>query len=109
MPAAIHVTPESLAGGVLAKVRTGDVIRVDAEAGVLRVDLTDEELGRRAAETVDLAEYRHGMGRELFEVFRANAAGAEQGGMTYVLPPHPRSQTQNERDRIHDHFALDVR
>jgi phosphogluconate dehydratase len=109
VPAAIHVTPESLAGGVLAKVRTGDVIRVDGNAGVLQVHVPDEELNRREVEGVDLSEYRHGMGRELFEVFRANATGAEQGGMTYVLPPHPRSQTQNDRDRIHDHFALDVR
>jgi phosphogluconate dehydratase len=109
VPAAIHVTPESLAGGALAKVRTGDVIRVDANTGELRVALTDEELARRAVEQVDLDEYRYGMGRELFEVFRANAVGAEQGGMTYVLAPQPRSQTQNERDRIHDHFALDVR
>jgi phosphogluconate dehydratase len=109
VPAAIHVTPECLAGGPLAKVRTGDVIRLDANTGELRVALTDEELARRAVEEVDLTEYRYGMGRELFEVFRANAAGAEQGGMTYVLPPHPRSQTQNEREPIHDHFALDVR
>jgi phosphogluconate dehydratase len=109
VPAAIHVTPECLAGGLLAKVRTGDVIRVDADAGVLHAAVTDEELARREIEPVDLAEYRHGMGRELFEVFRANAAGAEQGGMIYLQPPHPRSQTQNDRDRIHDHFALDVR
>jgi phosphogluconate dehydratase len=109
VPAAIHVTPECLAGGALAKVRTGDVIRLDADAGVLHVSLTDEELSRRAPDQVDLSEYRYGMGRELFEVFRANAAGAEQGGMTYVLPPHPRPDARHERDRIHDHFALDVR
>jgi phosphogluconate dehydratase len=109
VPAAIHVTPECLAGGLLAKVRTGDVIRVDANAGELRVNVTDEDLARRPTEPVNLDEYSYGMGRELFQVFRANAAGAEQGGMTYLLAPHPRSQTQNERDRIHDHFALDVR
>src|SRR5262249_31071773 len=109
VPAAIHVTPECLAGGPLARVRTGDVIRVDGQQGVWRVAVSDEELARRSADEVDLNEYRYGMGRELFEVFRANAAGAEQGAMTYILPPQPRSQTQNERDRIHDHFALDVR
>jgi phosphogluconate dehydratase len=76
---------------------------------VLRVEVDDAELARRDADDVDLSEYQHGMGRELFEVFRANAGGAEQGAMTYLQPPHPRSQTQNERDRIHDHFALDVR
>jgi phosphogluconate dehydratase len=109
VPAAIHVTPECLGGGALAKVRTGDVIRVDGRTGVLRVDVADDELARRPADEVDLTEYRHGLGRELFEVFRINASGAEQGAMTYVGAPHPRSQTQHERDRIHDHFALDVR
>jgi len=109
VPAAIHVTPECLAGGALAKVRTGDVIRVDGNTGVLQVKVADDELARRATDEVDLSEYRYGLGRELFEVFRANATGAEQGAMTYVLPPQPLSQTHNERDRIHDHFALDVR
>jgi phosphogluconate dehydratase len=109
VPAAIHVTPECLAGGVLAKVRNGDVIRVDSEHGVLQVLVADEELARRPDDSIDLSEYHYGMGRELFQVFRANAMGAEQGAMSYVLPPHPRSQTQNERSRIHDHFALDVR
>jgi len=109
VPAAIHVTPECLAGGVLGKVRNGDLIRVDGEHGVLQVLVSDEELARRPDDSIDLSDYRYGMGRELFEVFRANAMGAEQGAMTYVLPPHPRSQPQNERNRIHDHFALDVR
>jgi len=109
VPAAIHVTPECLAGGPLARVRTGDVIRVDAEAGVLRANVSDAELARRPLEEVDLSEYRFGMGRELFAAFRAHATGAEQGAMSYAAAPHPRSQTQNERDRIHDHFALDVR
>jgi phosphogluconate dehydratase len=109
VPAAIHVTPECVGGGALAKVRTGDVIRVDGEQGVLQVLVADEELARRPVEAVDLNEYRFGMGRELFEVFRANATGAEEGAMTYVLAPHPRSKTQNERDSIHDRFALDVR
>ncbi|HTT10671.1 MAG TPA: phosphogluconate dehydratase [Burkholderiaceae bacterium] len=107
VPAAIHVTPECLSGGPLAKVRNGDVIRVDGEQGVLRVLVADEELARRPVESVDLSENRYGMGRELFDVFRANAAGAEQGAMTYVLPP--RAQAHAERSRIHDHFALDVR
>ena len=109
VPAAIHVTPECLAGGLLAKVRSGDVIRIDANEGVLQIKVAEDELKRRSTDSVDLNEYRYGMGRELFEVFRANATGAEQGGMTYVLPPHPRSETQNDRERIHDHFALDVR
>jgi phosphogluconate dehydratase len=109
VPAAIHVTPECLAGGVLAKVRDGDVIRVDGDAGLLQIAVSAEELARRPAADVDLDDYRRGMGRELFEMFRANATGAEQGAISYALPPRPRSQTQNQRERIHEHFALDVR
>jgi phosphogluconate dehydratase len=109
VPAAIHVTPECLAGGPLARVRSGDVIRVDADQGVLQVNVSAEELARRPLDEVDLDEYRYGMGRELFEGFRANATGAEQGCLTYVLPPPPRSPARAERDRMHDHFALDLR
>ncbi len=108
VPAAIHVTPECLAGGALAKVRDGDVIRVDGHTGELTVRVAADELARRPLDEVDLDQYRHGMGRELFEMFRANATGAEQGAISHA-PPRPRSQTQNERDSVHDHFALDVR
>ena len=47
VPAAIHVTPECLAGGPLAKVRTGDRIRLDAAAGVLQALVSEDELRRR--------------------------------------------------------------
>src|SRR5204863_2153586 len=52
VPAAIHVTPEAQAGGPLAYIRTGDVIRLCAEAGTLEVKLEDRELmGRPRAAT----------------------------------------------------------
>ena len=83
VPAAIHVTPECLAGGPLAKVRNGDVIRLDGERGVLEVRAAESEWAARQPETLDLSHYQHGLGRELFAGFRANAAEAEQGGITF--------------------------
>ena len=83
VPAAIHVTPEAESGGPLSKVRDGDVILLDAERGILEARVREDELCERTPATADLTGNRHGMGRELFGVFRANAAGAEQGGTVW--------------------------
>jgi phosphogluconate dehydratase len=80
VPAAIHVTPECVGGGPLAKVRDGDILRLDSDAGVLEACVSAEEWSRRPLATADLARNNTGTGRELFQIFRANAAGAEQGG-----------------------------
>ena len=79
VPAAIHVTPECYSGGPLAKVRNGDIIRLDAEAGVLEVKLSDNELASRRVEIPDLSRNQFGMGRELFACARNNAGSAEEG------------------------------
>ena len=87
IPAAIHVSPEAAAGGPLAKVRTGDVIRLDAVAGTLQV-LVNE--GDWAARTVDVMPQTLrnanglGMGRELFAAMRRNAMMAEEGATTWL-------------------------
>ena len=86
VPAAIHVTPECLTGGPLARVRDGDMILLDSERGILEAKVAPEEWASRQPEMVDLSRHQWGLGRELFEVFRANAVGAEQGAMSYVLP-----------------------
>jgi phosphogluconate dehydratase len=86
VPAAIHVTPECVAGGPLAKVREGDMIRLDATHGVLEARVPHQEWAARTPATLDLSRHQWGLGRELFEVFRANAAGAEQGAMSYRTP-----------------------
>ncbi|HEU4625572.1 MAG TPA: phosphogluconate dehydratase [Steroidobacteraceae bacterium] len=80
VPAAIHITPECVAGGPLGKVRDGDVIRLDSNAGVLEARVPAETWDRRECATADLARNEAGTGRELFRLFRTNAAGAEQGG-----------------------------
>lgn len=82
VPAAIHVTPECLAGGPLAKVCDGDVIRLDSYRGVLEVKIDAAELHRRQAPTADLRDNGSGVGRELFATFRAAAGSAEMGAMT---------------------------
>ena len=82
MLAAIHVTPEAAEGGPLAKVRDGDVIRVDGEAGVLDV-VAPVEWRERAPAQLNLAANTRGYGRELFSVFRLNACSAENGGTAF--------------------------
>jgi phosphogluconate dehydratase len=84
VPAAIHVTPECLTGGPLAKVRDGDLLRLDATAGVLRLCGDEAEFAARGVETPNLAGNEFGVGRELFAVFRRNATGAEQGALCFA-------------------------
>jgi phosphogluconate dehydratase len=78
--AAIHVTPEALDGGPIAKLRDGDIVRVDAEEGRLEVRGSgDEEWTTRTTAVIDVSGHERGMGRELFALFRDNAGTAEEG------------------------------
>lgn len=79
VPAAIHVCPEAVDGGPIAKLQDGDLIRVDAVAGIL--DILTPGVVDRAPATADLSEGQAGTGRELFEVFR-NTVGAATSGAT---------------------------
>jgi phosphogluconate dehydratase len=81
--AAIHVTPEAADGGALAKVRSGDTLRVDGEAGVLDV-VAPADWRERAPAQLDLTGNRRGLGRELFTLFRVNACSAERGGSAFA-------------------------
>jgi phosphogluconate dehydratase len=80
VPAAIHVSPECLNGGPLAKVRDGDVVRVDSFTGTLTVQVPEDVFAKRTVATPELQQNEHGMGRDLFRMFRAHAATAEEGG-----------------------------
>jgi phosphogluconate dehydratase len=80
--AAIHVTPEAAEGGPLARLRDGDIVRVDAEAGVLDVIAPSDWEDRPLAQ-MNLAGNARGMGRELFALFRRNASSAERGGSAF--------------------------
>ena len=83
VPAAIHVTPEVLAGGPLGKVRTGDLIRLDADAGTLQALVPETEWAARTPIDLDVSPYQVGTGRELFAGLRQRVSGAEQGAMTF--------------------------
>ena len=79
VPSAIHVTPEAYDGGLLAKVRDGDMIRVNGQTGELTLLVDDAELAKRTAYHPDLSADRVGTGRELFSALREQLSGAEQG------------------------------
>ena len=83
VPAAIHVTPEALDGGAIAKVRDGDMVRLDTEADMLELLVDADELARREVGEVDLSHRHHGMGRELFAGFRQLAARADAGAAVF--------------------------
>ena len=87
VPAAIHVSPEVLGGGPLGKVRSGDIVRVDAVAGTLDALVGADEWAARAIEDrpADLADdAAHGLGRELFGGMRRNVLSAEEGAVTWL-------------------------
>jgi phosphogluconate dehydratase len=87
VPAAIHVSPEAAAGGPLAKVQDGDLIRLDGVAGTLQVLVSEAEWDARPLAQMP-AELRAangvGMGRELFANLRRNALKAEEGACTWL-------------------------
>ncbi|MCC6864459.1 MAG: phosphogluconate dehydratase [Rhodobacteraceae bacterium] len=82
VPAAIHVSPEAAAGGPLARLRDGDIIRLDAVAGTLTVLTADFDT--RFPITTDLTANRYGTGRELFEIFRRNVGPSDLGASVVV-------------------------
>jgi phosphogluconate dehydratase len=87
VPAAIHVSPEAAAGGPLVKLRDGDVVRLDADAGVLQALVPDHEWAAREIAAMPealRAANGHGIGRELFSAFRRNALLAEEGACTWL-------------------------
>lgn len=88
-PAAIHVSPEALAGGPLAHVRDGDLIRLDPEAGVLTTvgvaDLSARPAAVRSRAHAEGSSW--GYGRELFGAFRHMVGAAEDGAsVCFALP-----------------------
>jgi phosphogluconate dehydratase len=82
VPAAIHMTPESLAGGPLGKVQDGDIVRLDSYAGTLEVRVPEATLRSRIAPRPDLTHNAYGVGRELFATFRSVASDAETGAVS---------------------------
>ena len=83
VPAAIHLTPEAADGGPIAKIRDGDLIRLDADRGRLELLIDPAELDQREACQADLSANQAGTGRELFSAFRAIAGRADQGASIF--------------------------
>ena len=87
IPAAIHLSPEASAGGALAKVRDGDIIRINATVGTLNALVDEDTWAER--EVVELSDSKrhsnaHGIGRELFGGMRRNVLSAEEGAVTWL-------------------------
>ena len=81
VPAAIHVCPEALDGGSIARLRDGDRVRVDAVSGVL--EILEPNFADRPLATVDLSTGETGMGRELFATFRRAVCSADAGATVF--------------------------
>ena len=85
VPAAIHVTPEAADGGAIAKIKDGDIIRIDATAGRLEILVDENEFNARPLATKDLSGNEVGTGRELFAAFRNLAGRADQGASIFGM------------------------
>ena len=83
VPAAIHVTPESVGGGPLAKLRDGDMVLVDGVKGFLQAEVPEKEWQQRQPDQADLSDNGYGMGRELFAPFRSAVSPAEEGASVF--------------------------
>lgn len=81
IPSAIHVVPEALDGGPIAKLQDGDMVRVDALTGELEV-LTPGVMDRPVV-TADLSSYQYGTGREMFALFRNAVTSADTGATVF--------------------------
>ena len=87
VPAAIHCSPEALAGGALARVRDGDIVRLDAVAGTLDALVPADQWAARTAAALDPLQADingHDLGRELFAGLRRNVLSAEEGAVSWL-------------------------
>jgi len=88
VPAAIHVSPEALDGGLIGHVQNGDWVVLDGEKGELYVEVDEGTLRARSVTRPDLSHNAHGTGRELFQLFRRAASSAETGA-SVLFPEAP--------------------
>jgi phosphogluconate dehydratase len=84
VPAAIHLTPEAAADGPLARVVDGDVITLDADAGVLSTHVAEDDFANRhSTGRAPSADEWVGTGRELFASMRAAVGPADEGASVF--------------------------
>mgnify|MGYP005812877891 FL=1 len=84
VPAAIHLAPEAVEGGIIAKIHEGDIVTLDAPNGILKVHVSDEELAKREPQ-ISQASQTFGTGRELFTGFRNIVSSADLGASAFGL------------------------
>ena len=81
VPAAIHMSPEAMKGGLIGKLKTGDMLHVDAEAGSVVADVSEQEFAeRKGAVQPRIAQH---LGRNLFEGARGLATASQQGASVF--------------------------
>jgi phosphogluconate dehydratase len=86
VPAAIHLCPEAVDGGLIAKIKTGDMILLDGETGELTLLVDEQELAQRDLAVFQVNNHHQGMGRELFGFMRRNLSTAETGACSLFDP-----------------------
>lgn len=79
VPAAIHLCPEALDGGLIAKIQTGDMIELNGETGELSLLVNAEELANRECAQFEVNGHHQGLGRELFGFMRKSLSSANTG------------------------------
>ncbi len=79
VPAAIHLCPEALDGGLIAKVQDGDMISMNGETGELTLMVSEEELANRECAQFQVNGHHEGLGRELFGFMRKSLSSANTG------------------------------
>jgi phosphogluconate dehydratase len=82
---AIHLCPEAKDGGVIGKIKDGDMITLDCERGILSVELDEIVLRNRVIKQPNLSTNMHGVGRELFSMMRNSVNSAEEGACTFSI------------------------
>ena len=81
--AVIHMHPEAAHGGGLARLRDGDIVEMDANAGVVRAEVAEAEWSKRIPATRDSDDCEWGCGRELFASMRRRTTSPEEGATTF--------------------------
>ncbi|MFO8047368.1 MAG: phosphogluconate dehydratase [Halomonas sp.] len=103
VPAAIHISPEALDGGPLAKLKDGDIVRLDANSGSLEVKVDANDWAERELRIGDLDHHHVGLGRELFGGFRHLAMRGEEGAG--VFGGFEADDLARQAGQIHDEDA----
>ncbi|WP_345977391.1 phosphogluconate dehydratase [Sulfurimonas sp. HSL3-7] len=91
VPSAIHLSPEAKDGGAIAKVVTGDMIRMDIENGEITLLIDEDRFDTRPLGSCELTPRHHGFGRELFAAVRQEVNSAEEGATIFDLPGEERA------------------